>query len=237
MSGVGDADCEPAEASALGANAFGRAHGLVDVLVARFGEGTIGGAEIAAARDEFSAGSGRVFDDDGDVFERRMAAFHEWFVIERPYAGGDPPVVRELRRCSEDSGDDAKATSRALSVLAASHRGLFGVIDVSEREILLEDLIGGARFRVRERRRTAGFEVDDVLETRLMSDGLYVGLGRTFLFHPREAHPEIMAILEADLAKGRSKSEILSQLAGLELRWRRLGNSHAGRVYREALLR
>jgi hypothetical protein len=207
----------------------GRLHTLVDRLAAEFSEGPHR-AEIAGAREDYFTRSGKVFEDDAELFEGRVASFLEWYVLERPLAGGRPPVVRALERAVASA--EPPETRRLLAHLATSHRSLFDLVAVRGDTIELDDLLGGARFLVHERRSTVGFGVGDLVEARLFWDGRRVIFGKTFLYHPRDARAEALAAIDAAVGRGDSRDEILFQLARLHVRWHRHGHVAAARVYR-----
>jgi hypothetical protein len=207
----------------------GRLHTLVDRLAAEFAEGAHR-AEIAGAREDYFSRSGKVFEDDKELFEARMASFLEWYVLERPLPGGKPPVVRALERALASA--EPLENQRALAHLATSHRSLFDLVAVRGDVIELDDLIGGARFFVSERRSTVGFGVGDLVEARLFWDGRKVIFGKTFLYHPRDARTEALAAVESALARGEARDELLFALARLHVRWHRHGHVAAARVYR-----
>jgi hypothetical protein len=200
----------------------GRVHGVLDALIARFAEGTHR-AEALRARAHYFTHSGQVFDDDAELFETRMAAFAEWYVLEWP-VDGRPAVLTALAEC-------APADQAVLTALATSHRSLFHVDRVGEHEVELEDLLGGARFIVAERRSTAGFELGQIVEARLVWDGERVVFARTFLFHPREAREAALDLVDRALEAGRDRDGIMFHLARLHLRWYRGRNVPAERIY------
>jgi hypothetical protein len=204
----------------------GRLHTLVERLALEFAEEPHR-AEIASAREDYFTRSGKVFEDDGELFEARSKSFLEWYVLERPLASGPPPVLRALERVGP-----ADETRRILAHLATSHRSLFDVVAVRGDTIELEDVLGGARFLVLERRSTVGFGIGDVVEARLFWDGHKVIFGKTFLYHPRDAREEALDAVEGAVARGDARDEIMFQLARLHVRWHRHGHVAAGRVYR-----
>lgn len=210
------------------AAAAGRIHKLIDRLAVEYAEIPHRG-EIEQAREDYFDRAGKVFEDDAELFEGRVASFLEWYVLERPLASGKAPVMRALAQSLEAGrADDA----RALSHLATTHRSLFDVAAVAGNEVQLDDVLGGARFRVVERRSTVGFEVGDLVEARLVWDGAEVIFGKTFLFHPRDARVEALGVVEAAANRGTDRDEILFQLSRLHVRWHRHGHVNAARVYR-----
>lgn len=209
----------------------GLLHSTIDGLTAEFG-GDEFREEIAAAREDYFERAGKVFEDDAEIFEARLAAFLEWYVLERPLRGGPPPVMQALERSQPGQALQDRPDRAALARLAASHHSLFDVAAVDGHTIELEDVIGGARWSVIERRSTIGFEPGDVIEARLVSDGQHVVFAKTFIFHPKEAREEVLEVIEGALAKGTPRNEIMFRLARLHVRWFRHGHAHAARVYK-----
>jgi hypothetical protein len=204
-------------------------HQLLDRLAERYGEGEHK-LEAMRARDEFFDRAGKVFDDDAELFEGRMASFLEWYVLERPFAGGSvPPVVRALETDKSLPAEER----RVLAALATTHRSLFQLFGEANRVLDVEDVIGGARFRVHERRSTVGISPGDLFEARLCWDGTEVIFGRTFLFHPPDTREVILDWVERTVAGGASRAEMLFHLSRLYVRWHRLGHTGAAKVYRE----
>jgi hypothetical protein len=204
-------------------------HQLLDRLAERYGEGEHK-LEAMRAREEFFERAGKVFDDDAELFEGRMASFLEWYVLERPFSGGaEPPVVRAI----ETGGALPPEERRALASLASTHRSLFQMYGETDRVLDLEDVISGARFAVRERRSTIGISPGDVFEARLCWDGVDVVFGRTFQFHPPDAREVVLDWVERTSAGGATRAEMLFHLSRLYIRWHRLGHTSAAKVYRD----
>jgi hypothetical protein len=206
-------------------------YGLLDLLTERYSENEHK-LEAMRAREEFFDRAGKVFDDDAELFEGRMASFLEWYVIERPLAkgAGRTPIAHAI-----ESGPALPAGERQmLAHLASSHRSLFQLASAADRVLEVEDVIGGARFSVLERRNTVGIAAGDVFEARLLWDGDTVIFGRTFLFHPPDAREVILDWVERAVEKGTARDEILFHLSRQYVRWHRLGHVGAAKVYRDA---
>jgi hypothetical protein len=207
----------------------GLIHTLLDELAGSYA-GRVYQRDITAARDEYFTRSGKVFEDDAEVHEARTLSFLEWYVIERPLAGGVPPILDTLAKAAERALPADRAA--ALASLAASHRSLFDIAHIDDKTIELEDVLGGARFRVVERRGTVGFEVGAIVEARVVWDGSQPVFAKTFLFHPRDARTEILDFVDESLAAATPRDEIMFHLARLHLRWHRHGHSNAARIYK-----
>src|SRR5215831_11358216 len=176
-------------------------HRLLDRLAERYSEREHK-LEAMRAREEYFDRAGKVFDDDAELFEGRMAAFLEWYVLERPLAGiGLTPVA-----CAIEAGE---------------------TLDI-------EDLIGGGRFAVRERRKPLGMAAGDVFEARLVWEGDTLIFGRTFLFHPPDAREVVLEWAERAVSGGVAREEILFHLSRQHIRWQRHGHSGAAKGYRDA---
>jgi len=207
----------------------GLIHALLDQLASEFAAAPFR-EQIAAAREEYFARAGKVFEDDAEVYEARMVAFLEWYVVERPLPEGRPPVLVALERTPADA---ANADRRmALARIATSHRSLFDIAKVEGNRVELEDVLGGARFSVVERRSTIGFEVGAIVEARVVWDGADPLFAKTFLCHPRDARTEILNLVDDSLMAGANRDDIMGKLSQLYLRWHRHGHLNAGRIYK-----
>jgi hypothetical protein len=205
-------------------------YALLDRLTERYSENEYR-LEAMRARDEYFDRAGRVFDDDAELFEGRMASFLEWYLLERPSAGagGRLPILHAI-----ETGVAAPAEERReMAALATTHRSLFQLSASAERVLEIEDLIGGAQFSVLERRNTAGVAAGDVFEARLIWDGERVVFGRTFLFHPPDARDVVVEWVDRVVKEGMPRAEILFHLSRQYVRWHRLGHIGAAKVYRD----
>jgi hypothetical protein len=118
--------------------------------------------------------------------------------------------------------------------LASSHHSLFQMFAAKDHLLDVEDLVGGARFSVRERRGTIGIAPGDVFEARLIWGGDAVMFSRTFLFHPPDAREVVLDWVERAVTAGSARDEILFHLSRQYVRWHRLGHVGAAKVYRDA---
>lgn len=200
---------------------------LVERLAAVFAEGE-NKLEAMRARDQYFERAGQVFDDDGDLFEGRMASFLEWYIVERRFRDGPPPAVRILADGRAGfSADDRRAAAH----LSTSHRSLFELQALKGGRLEVDDLIGGARFSIIERRKPVGFERGALFEARLLWDGAAVVFGKTFLFHPPDARARVLQIVDKAAHAGTPPADVLFHLSRLHIRWHRLGHLAAARIY------
>jgi len=187
----------------------------LDGLVDRFGQGRWAEATVAA-RARFADRTGRVFEED-EIFEARTVAFLEWYVLEDPAPEGQTPVATAL---AEETDEVQAAVLRAL---ATSHRSLFAVAALDDGSVVLDDLWGGCRFAVDERRRLHGVSRGDIIEARLIGWRGRVRFGRTFAFHPAAARAAIVGHLARIRAEGGTRADAVDFIAALQvkaLRWK-----------------
>jgi hypothetical protein len=208
-------------------------HRLLDRLAERYGEREHK-IEAMRAREEYFERAGKVFDDDAELFEGRMASFLEWYLIERRGPDGAPPPVIRALAGDAPSFDFGREERRALSHVAASHRSLFELYGAAEHLLDIEDVIGGGRFAVIERRKIFGFSPGDLFEARLVWDAESdaVIFGRTFLFHPPDAREEVLGVVDRAVERGAARDEILFGLSRNYIRWHRFGHVGAAKIYR-----
>jgi hypothetical protein len=201
--------------------------GLIDRLSQRFSAG-VNKLQAMKAREEYFERAGKVYDDDAELFDGRMASFLEWFVLERPFSGGPTPVMRALT----EEGVWSPVERQGLAHLAASHHSLFELYGVADHVLDVQDLLGGARFHVTERRKTLGFSAGDVFEARVVWDGDAPVFGRTFLFHPPDAREVVLDWVEGAVERGMRRDEILFSLSRHYIRWHRQGHLGAAKIYK-----
>ncbi|MEO6951866.1 MAG: hypothetical protein ABI321_08640 [Polyangia bacterium] len=184
------------------------------------------GPGLIAARAEWDARSGKVFDDD-PLYEERTTAFLEWFALERVDGAGLTYIERHLQTVTE--GRDA------LTLLSRTHRSLFRVRQVDEQQFVLDDLLTGCRFSVHERRTPLALNEGDIFEARLCPRPDASGevlLTRAIQHHPREAADVIAELAEESRKNCERRDEALFRLAKLRWKSARWGHVQPERIYR-----
>jgi len=194
---------------------------LVDAVAASFAAPPWD-REIARAREEFDRQRGRVFDDE-ELFADHMAAFLERYTLERPLPDGQPPVIVELARSGQ--------TDPLLLALARSQRGLFELLDLVPRGLLLADLIGGGRWRVERDAPRDGLKPGEIFEGRLIPWAGRVELGPVTCWHPREAAGWIHQIVRQAAESGRLGPRLIDELSMMRLKHSRFRNIAISRIY------
>lgn len=193
---------------------------IVERAVARISE-----QEIARAREELHARTGS-FEPGESFYEERIRAFLDWLVIERH--GG--AALRDLALSGELSPED-RALAEAMRV---SMRSLFRVTEVrSDEGPVIECMLHGARFALRADELPASrLRAGDVLDGRAIGITGRVLLAPGPVFHPREAHEPLVALLEAARAAGRCDASLLDPLLRMRMRLDRFESIRAKHIYR-----
>jgi hypothetical protein len=181
--------------------------------------------EVKQAREEFDGRRGRVYDDE-DLFAGHVAAFLEWYVLERSLPDGRPPIAHLLER-SLGSGTGERSGALALErALAVSHRSLFEIVAFPAGALRLLDLIGGGLWRAERPSTRDGLDLADIFEGRVIPWAGRVILGPTCCFHPREARSCIHQLVQRG-----SGPELVFELAQMRLRHSRFRNFAIRRIY------
>ena len=97
----------------------------------------------------------------------------------------------------------------------------------------IEDLLGGARFKVTERRSTIGFEIGDLIEARLCWEGQEVVFTKTVPLSPARRPGRRLAAIEHGAGEGDDpgRTSSSSSPAGMSSGTAH-GHVNAARVYK-----
>jgi len=163
-------------------------HSLYEDVVKFASEGDLR-EELKTARAEYEQRTGQLLESDID-FERRIAAFLEWYVLDRPLAAiGVPPVVLYLNSHSDRLGPEKE---KAAEALRASLVSLFEYGGARGEQLRLKDVLSGNKHVVVERRKPAGVESGDIMEARLVPVDDTLQVFDTWAVHPRQARKTIL---------------------------------------------
>ena len=203
---------------------------------------------LIAARDTWDRLAGKIHDDE-PLYEERAAAFLEWYALDHE-AGDQPPPVERLilERSARAPAPAMPATETppaatsidpdfeiaSLTALAASHRSLFRVREITSDVLLLDDLWGGATFRARERRQLAGVGKGEIFDARLVADverPPELLLTRIVCVHPREAEDAIRAHVAHAKEAGDDRDALLFMLLRLRVQCERYRHVAPLRIY------
>lgn len=194
---------------------------IVERAVARISE-----TEVALARAEFHARTGP-FEPGESFYEERIRAFLDWLVLERH----DGAALRDLLATEPALGMEGRAIASAM---LTSMRSLFRVTERrTEEGPVIECMLHGARFAVcADELPASRLRAGDVLDGRAIGVAGRVLLAPGPVFHPREAHEALAALLDAARAAGRCDASILDPLLRMRMRFDRFESIRARHIYR-----
>lgn len=159
--------------------------------VARFAaEGELA-SELQRAKAEYTQRTGEMFETDA-AFERRIAAFLEWYILDRriSFTPEDTPVELFIRQRSAAWGEEDRARYTGLTRTRLS---LFEFKRTRPDHLVVRDLLTGKKLDVFERRKPAGLEAGDILEARLVPYDDTLLFSDAYTCHPRDGRKEILA--------------------------------------------
>ncbi|MDF1565225.1 MAG: hypothetical protein P1V51_19465 [Deltaproteobacteria bacterium] len=200
--------------------------------------------ELQAARERFFGATGEVHEEDA-AFESRMSAFSEYYLFDY-VLGLDHQGRRPVERFLEEQGETLTTEDRAiLRGLCNTRNGLFEVRKLRDSDLRVRDLLTGEDLEVHERRRLAGVEKGDLVQTRLVPFREHLIFGRAFIYHPREVRRLLLKTAKrrrkaGELAEPRDRERFLALLARTVLnlerqRGRNLAPPNPTKIYGMAL--
>jgi len=150
--------------------------------------------ELQEAREVYFQRTGKVFEED-PMFEGRITAFLEWFLLDRLLPVVGVPPVRLFWMMFEDSlGEGERET---LLQMQRTNHSLFQVQGARGELSRLKDLATGEIHDVLTDHKLPGVTREDVLDARLIQMGGNLRFCESLWIHPLEAHPYIFGELKA----------------------------------------
>ena len=188
-----------------------------------------GYAEFRLAREEFQNNTG-VFEDGEPWFEIRMKMFMEWYLLERIGHSGMTPLESYLCLMGEQLSPEVHLQ---MTQLAVTLRSVFRIDHIQGDVLLLDDLAGGAQWRVTGTTPVVGLQRDDFVDVRLaLFGGRVILCPATTVLHPREAREDVRAIIARARAERMPNRELVDHLDKMRLKLDRYSNVRIQHIYR-----
>jgi hypothetical protein len=162
--------------------------------------------ELARARGEYVSRTGDMFESDPS-YERRIAAFLEWYVLDRPVSTAPQMTPAKLYIEHMLSTKTTPELSEMRN-LTRTHLSLFEFKRAKSEQLRVVDLLTGDKVDVFERRKPAGLESGDILEARLVPHGDTYMFSEAIGVHPREARKPILAAAKRFKKSGSEEGRI-----------------------------
>jgi hypothetical protein len=187
-----------------------------------------GGADLAAARAAFEHATG-AFGDGDAWYEERIRAFLDQWICEWRGEDGTTPIERFVRH----SPDASAAEREVAGALATAERGLWSASDEEDGGLRLEDRIGGAALHLARDAECAAARLrpGDLFDGRVLLVGDTVHVAPGMIFHPREAHEAIDALLVEAASHDARTVALLDPLLRMRMRLDRFTSIRARHIY------
>jgi hypothetical protein len=187
---------------------------------------------LLEARRTWFARMGEPHEEDKS-YEHRMNGLLEHYLYDFRPDEANRTIDLFLRDGAGDFTTDERAQVREL---ARNRRALFEVRRIRPGVMELDEVLGGARHEVLERRTVVALAKGDLFEARLLPHDGKLHFSSAFLYHPREVRRAILKEAKrlseaAPPGQGPDGDEFLAQLSRMALRLERYRNVRVESIY------
>ncbi len=170
-------------------------------------------AELQKAKAEFFGFIGSVHEED-PFYESYMAAFIEWYILDRELIGKDLAPIRLFYRDHFKTFNEEE--QKVYNDLTKFKHSIFLVKKVTPSMLMLDDLFHHEKIKFENSIPTIAFNSGDIFEAILVPFRGDYTLTKTFFYHP----PESKSFMTKEIKK-MSNSDAKTWLSAL-MRFRRL---------------
>lgn len=202
---------------------------LLEFLIA-WSQDAFGVDELVAARDDFWVQTGKAFTAD-PFYDARISYFFDYYLFERPQERDGiraTPYQHYLLRLEQGLiAPQSEDVESALRALADFRHGLFQILKVSDKSMLIEDLVAKKRFQIRPKANEiyTGLEKRNIFQGFVFPAGDIAHLSQGIVLHPNRVSSLVKRHLK--LHKKAASSPVLSLLFKLgSLHIRHLRHKH-----------
>jgi len=192
--------------------------------------------ELQTAKLEYIARTGEMFETDPS-FERRIAAFLEWYVLDRPISK-QPQVTPAEVFCGTVALSREIIDQRRFRSLTCTRLSLFEFQRVRGDSMQVIDLISDEKLDVFERRTVAGLDKGDLIEGRLVPFDGQLYMSEVYYCHPRLVRGAIQKAvkrLRRDDADRAARIDIVHRVAYFANRSERYKHVHPKKIFAELM--
>jgi hypothetical protein len=171
--------------------------------------------------------------EEDKSFEHRMNGLVDHYLYDFRPDGEHSTIDLFLRDGAADLTTDERAQMRELG---RSRRALFEVRRIQPGMVELQEVLGGERHEVEERRAVVALAKGDILEARLLPHDGKLHFSASFVYHPREVRRAILKeakrrLKEAPAGQAPDGAEFLALLSRMALRLERYRNVRVESIY------
>jgi hypothetical protein len=202
---------------------------LIDTVIDHFSKEERYLKEIIASKEHFFNKTGVVFEEES-FYESRMAAFVEWFILDRPmfYIGLTP--VRYYYELFESRLDSEH--KQAMNSLMRSLHSLFLFVGKDRDSVRVKDLFDGKRYQIFEQRKYVGINPGSIFEGRIIQKTEQWFFSDAYCIHPFDASKLIIKeIRRRNLTDRDLFLEFIMQLTALRLKCDRYKKVDVATIY------
>jgi hypothetical protein len=190
--------------------------------------------EFQAAREEYFQRTGKVFEDE-PMFERRITAFLEWYLLDRILWDVGIPPVRLFALMFGDSLTEAE--QHPIRQMQTTRHSLFSYEGRSGGRCLLRDLLENRLHKVSEHGPLPGIRKGDILDARLIELEGALQFCEAMWVHPSEGKAFILEELKRRKdGPSWSPEEFLFDFAYVKLKRERYQHLPAREIYAKSSL-
>jgi hypothetical protein len=187
---------------------------------------------LLEARRAWFARVGEPHEEDKS-YELRMNGLLDHYLYDYRPDGTERTIDLFLRDGAEGLTTDERAQMRELG---RNRRALFDVRRIRPGVVELEEVLGGARHEVQERRAVVALAKGDILEARLLPHEGTLQFSASFVYHPREVRRAILKEAKrlaeaAPPGQAPDGDDFLAQLSRMALRLERYRNVRVESIY------
>lgn len=186
-------------------------------------------SEFDAARQDYFRRTGKVFQDE-PVFECRMNAFLEWYLLDRLLWDSGIPPIRLYRLKHKETLEQ-----REIDILLGLEQGLHSLFFLTGRErnrYVIEDFRTRKKYHVSERHTLPGVHRSDILDARIVQIGEPTLFSEALWVHPSDAAPFIVKESEKKRKEGlEAWRGFLLDLAYMKLKRERFAHVPTDQIY------
>jgi hypothetical protein len=185
--------------------------------------------ELGAAKDEFEAAAGPIYESDRN-FDARINAFHNWYILDRPLQGqGDTPLGYFLEF---NANSLAVEEWKRYQELANHVHSVFELVKSGPQQAQVRDLLTGTRYRLDGTGQIQHLDKGALFNTRLFRHQEQWYFSNYLILHPGAVAREIREQAKR-LRKAKGLAEpFLVQLILFQGRWEQYKQMDVRSIYR-----
>jgi hypothetical protein len=185
--------------------------------------------ELTAAKEEFQAFAGPIFESDRN-FDARINAFHNWYILDRPLkANGRTPIAYFLEFNANTLSEEQRAR---FEELVHHVHSLFELIKTGPKNTVLRDVLTGKKFVLDGVQQTQHLDKGALFNTRLFRHQEQWYFSNYVILHPGSVARDIKQAAKRNKKAKTEAKPFLYQLMLFQGRWEQYKQMDLHAIYR-----